>query len=422
MVVDPKFTILILVISLPFTIFFTRISGSTRKESQKLSEQNKKFHQLIIQNVTAFKYLKSTNAIDKIFFHIKVSINAAKKIYLRLAFLSALVNSVREPIVISTILLSIIIQIYFFHASLASLIIVLLLLYRATNEIMQYQSSKQAYLSQIGGLDSVREVLTFLKQNKEVLNNAKVKSSQVFQQSFEFRDISFSYDNQHNILEDISFEITPNRSIAIVGASGSGKTTLLDLLTGLLIPAKGEILIDGQKLDEFNKLAWQSKIGVVNQDPVIFQDTVFNNITLWDARTPENESRCIDALKRAIAYDFIMEKENGLHEQLSDRGMSLSGGQKQRIAIARELYKNSTVLILDEATSALDTETEFLLQENISKLQGKVTMIIVAHRLSTIKNVDNVLVLSKGKVIEFGDYKMLKEQKGSYLNVISNKN
>jgi subfamily B ATP-binding cassette protein MsbA len=197
---------------------------------------------------------------------------------------------------------------------------------------------------------------------------------------------------------------------------------LLDILTGVLIPTGGEVLIDGVKLDATNKLSWQSKIGVVNQDPVIFQDTVFNNVTLWDEKNVENESRCIEALKKAICYEFIMEKEGGLEEQLSDRGMSLSGGQKQRIAIARELYKNSTVLILDEATSALDSETEFLLQENISKLQGKVTLIIVAHRLSTIKNVDNVLVLAKGKVIEFGDYKLLRDQKGSYLNLISNRN
>ncbi|MEP6617175.1 MAG: ABC transporter ATP-binding protein [Ginsengibacter sp.] len=419
-VVDARFTILILAISLPFTFFFTRISGKTRKESVRLSEQNKKFHQLIIQNVTAFKYLKSTNTIGKIFYHIKVSINDAKKIYLRLGFLSALVNSIREPIVISTILLSIIIQIYFFHSTLASLIIVLLLLYRATNEIMQYQSSKQSYLAQIGGLDSVRELLTFLKSNREVLDKSEINSSEIFTESFEFKNVSFSYDDG-KVLENINFRITPKKSIAIVGTSGSGKTTLLDILTGLLLPAEGDVLIDGNKLDASNKLTWQSKIGVVNQDPVIFQDTVFNNVTLWDEHNAANELKCVEALKKAIAFDFIMEKK-GLHEQLSDRGMSLSGGQKQRIAIARELYKNSTVLILDEATSALDTETEFLLQENILKLQGKVTLIIVAHRLSTIKNVDKVLVLSKGKVIEFGDYNLLKETKGSYLNTISNRN
>jgi len=117
-----------------------------------------------------------------------------------------------------------------------------------------------------------------------------------------------------------------------------------------------------------------------------------------------------------------MAKKDGIDEQLSDRGISLSGGQKQRIAIARELYKNSTVLVLDEATSALDTETEFLLQENIQKLQGKVTLILVAHRLSTIKNVDNVFVLSKGKIIESGDYTTLKNLGGSYLNLIANRN
>jgi len=320
-IVDHRFTLLILAISLPFTLFFTRISGRTRKESVRLSEQNKKFHQLIIQNVTAFKYLKSTNAIGKIFYHIKVSINDAKKIYLRLGFLSALVNSIREPIVISTILLSIIIQIYFFHSSLASLIIVLLLLYRATNEIMQYQSSKQSYLAQIGGLDSVRELLTFLKSNKEDLQKDASADKEIFKKSFEFKNVSFSYDNQSAVLENISFEVTPKKSIAIVGSSGSGKTTLLDILTGLLIPASGEVLIDGIKLDEANKLSWQSRIGVVNQDPVIFQDTVFNNVTLWDEKNPENEARCIEALKKAISYDFIMEKEGGLHEPLSDRGM-----------------------------------------------------------------------------------------------------
>jgi len=165
--VNSSFTFLILVITLPFTFIFTKISGKTRVESYKLSEQNKKFHQLIIQNVTAFKYLKSTNALEKIFYHFKISINEAKRIYLRLGFYGALVGSLREPIVICSILLSIIIQIYFFNTPLASLIIVLLLLYRATNEVMQYQSARQGYISQLGGLNSVRELLDFLHLNKD---------------------------------------------------------------------------------------------------------------------------------------------------------------------------------------------------------------------------------------------------------------
>jgi len=184
---------------------------------------------------------------------------------------------------------------------------------------------------------------------------------------------------------------------------------LMNLLAGLLSPKSGQILVDGVDLESVNKQTFQSRIGYITQEPVIFDDSVFNNVTFWDERTPDTEARCKEALEKAAVWNFIEEQPQGLETRLGNNGINLSGGQKQRISIARELYKDIDFLFLDEATSALDSETEKVIQQSIEALKGQVTIVMIAHRLSTVKHADKVIVLKKGRIEAEGAYEELQK-------------
>lgn len=205
-------------------------------------------------------------------------------------------------------------------------------------------------------------------------------------------------------------KIRKNQSIAFVGESGSGKTTIVNLICGLMPPSSGEVLIDGVSLQKLQRSAFQKRIGYITQEPVIFNDSIFNNVTSWAKRTPENEQKCIEALKKAAVYPFVKDQPHSLDTELGNNGINLSGGQKQRISIARELYKDIEILLMDEATSALDSETEKMIQENIDALKGKYTILIVAHRFSTIRNADSIVLMEKGRIIVQGGFEQLFEQ------------
>jgi len=198
--------------------------------------------------------------------------------------------------------------------------------------------------------------------------------------------------------------------VAFVGESGSGKTTLVNVLAGLIQLRSGTLHIDGTNRDELDINTYQRRIGYITQDPVIFSDTIFNNITFWDEPTAENYARFEKAISQASIKDFIEMHPDKENAELANNGVNLSGGQKQRISIARELYKDVDILILDEATSALDSETERSIQENIDSLHGKYTVLIVAHRLSTIKRVDTIVIMNRGAIL----------QKGSFQELLSN--
>jgi subfamily B ATP-binding cassette protein MsbA len=220
------------------------------------------------------------------------------------------------------------------------------------------------------------------------------------------KGINFSYENS-NAINSVDFEILKNSTVAVVGESGSGKTTLVNLIAGLLTVEKGSLLVDNLEIKSFDMPTYQTRIGYITQEPVIFNDSIFNNVTFWDNPSDENILRFETALRTASILDFVESQPDGRNSILGSNGVNISGGQKQRISIARELYKNIDILILDEATSSLDSKTEYEIQENLNALKGKRTVIIVAHRLSTIKNADNIILLDKGCVLATGNFEQL---------------
>lgn len=234
--------------------------------------------------------------------------------------------------------------------------------------------------------------------------------------SVSFRNVSFSYDGERDVLSDINLEVKPGQTVAIVGQSGSGKSTLVDLIPRFWDVQRGEVEVDGINVKDLRIKDLRSLMGNVNQEAILFNDTIYNNIAFGDKNaTPEK----VEAAARiANAHDFIMATEHGYDTMIGDRGCRLSGGQRQRISIARAVLKNPPLLILDEATSALDTESERLVQDALEKLMKDRTTIVIAHRLSTIVNSDLICVLQDGRIAETGTHSQLIDHGGIYRRLV----
>ena len=237
-----------------------------------------------------------------------------------------------------------------------------------------------------------------------------------FNDKIEFRNISFSYDGQREILPNISFEVRKGETVALVGPSGGGKSTLSELIPRFYDPAQGEILVDGRPLTDYDQQSVRDHMGIVSQETILFNDSIRNNIAMG---RPSADQQQIEAAARvANAHDFIMQTESGYDTNIGDRGMKLSGGQRQRLSIARAVLKNPEILILDEATSALDTESEKLVQEALTSLLEGRTSVVIAHRLSTIHNADRIIVIDSGRIAEQGTHAELIAKGGIYAKLI----
>ena len=261
------------------------------------------------------------------------------------------------------------------------------------------------------GAVSAERIFAILDAPVAIEDHKNAGKSVRFEALVEFRGVGFKYEADA-VLTNINFVLQRGKNLALVGKSGSGKSTIADLMLRFYDPNEGTILLDGVDIRTLSQDALRSQIGFVNQDPVIFNDTVLNNITMGNA-LPDMDAVRI-AARNAHALEFIEQMEQGFDTVLGDRGSRLSGGQRQRIAIARALYSNPPILILDEATSALDTESEKAVQEAIAELMKNRTVLVIAHRLSTVRNADEILVLHDGIVAERGTHSELMQQQGVY--------
>ncbi|NQU86352.1 MAG: ABC transporter ATP-binding protein [Mariniphaga sp.] len=269
----------------------------------------------------------------------------------------------------------------------------------------------QALYSVEKGLAAMNRIDYILNAKSDIIEKKDAVSHSSFDSKIEYKNVSFAY-NSSVVIKNITLEINKGKTIALVGQSGGGKTTLVDLLPRFWDVNDGEIQIDGIDIRDMKIKSLRSLIGNVNQEPILFNDTIFNNIAFGVEGASNDE--VIDAAKIANAHDFIMESENGYDTIIGDRGDKLSGGQKQRISIARAILSNPPILILDEATSALDTESEKLVQEALTNLMKNRTSLVIAHRLSTIRNADLICVLHKGKIGEQGTHEELLQLGGQY--------
>lgn len=262
------------------------------------------------------------------------------------------------------------------------------------------------------GIVSAERVFTILDESPKVVSGTTRIDK--FENSISIEDLSFAYE-KNDVLKGVNLKINKNKKIAFVGASGSGKSTMLDMIIRFYDPSAGSIKIDGKDIREISIESYRSLFGIVSQENMLFNDTIYNNIKYGYESAGIDD--IIDAAKRANAYNFITKMPEGFNTKIGDRGMTLSGGERQRVAIARALVRNPEILVFDEATSALDAESEKIVQNAINDSLKDKTAIIVAHRLSTIIDCDTIVVFDKGVVAEVGTHNELVSLNGLYKNL-----
>lgn len=413
--VDWKFAVLISIGGILTNFLFKKIFKETKKLSGKSTVLGNNYQRLLIQFVHNFKYLRATGTSELFAKKLKKTAIDVEMNNKRMGLLGVRVSALREPILIGVVCLVILIQVYYLHGTLSTVLISLLFFYRSLSYLMAMQSSYNNFLTVSGALQNIENFEMELSKGKEVNGNIIVNK---FKDKIEFRNVSFKYDNSDYILKNISLTIQKNQTVAFVGESGSGKTTLVNILSGLLRSTEGELIVGNESINIIDVDSFQKRIGYISQEPVIFNDTIFNNVTFWDDNTVENKHRFYRAMEQASLKIFVEGLNGCENSMLGNNGINLSGGQRQRISIARELYKDIDILILDEATSALDSETEREIQENIDALKGKYTIIVIAHRLSTIKEADMINFMEKGKIVASGNFRELQEKSDRFKKMV----
>lgn len=266
------------------------------------------------------------------------------------------------------------------------------------------------------GIASAERVFTVVDTPSQITSPTSPSVLNKFDHAVEVKNVSFAYEDQL-VLKNINFTLERGKTIALVGPSGGGKSTLADLVPRFYDPTEGEILLDGKNLKDFNLKDLRSLMGIVTQESILFNDTVFNNIAFGVEGATEAD--VMEAAKIANAHEFIEKMEDGYQASIGERGSKLSGGQRQRLSIARAVLKNPPILILDEATSALDSESEHLVQEALTKLMSNRTTLVIAHRLSTIQHADEILVIERGEIVQRGTHTDLSQIEGLYQKLSS---
>jgi subfamily B ATP-binding cassette protein MsbA len=286
------------------------------------------------------------------------------------------------------------------------------LFYQIINPIKALSSAFYNMQKGAAALDRIQELMNVENTITELPDAKPIKE---FNNSIELRNVQFAYGTKE-ILRGINLTIRKGQTIALVGASGAGKSTLADLIPRFHDVSNGEILVDGINIKDYKIYDLRRLIGVVSQEPILFNDTIYNNITLGTGGA--SQERIEEAAKVANAHNFILKKKDGYQTVAGDRGSRLSGGERQRVTIARAVLKNPPILILDEATSSLDTESERIVQDAINLLMQNRTCIVIAHRLSTVQHADEIIVMNQGEIVERGSHKQLMLQDSAYKKLV----
>ena len=410
---------LFVLILLPIAGFLIgRIGRSLKRASTKGQEQNAEILTQIDETLGGLRVVKAFNAEGKLNHRFLQLINATRATFNRINRRYYLAHPVSE--FLGTALIAILL---WFGGTLilgdnssidaATFIYYLVIFYSIINPAKDLSKATYGIRRGLASLERIDKILNTESNIREIENPKQLIE---FQSIIRYENVSFSYQDDRPVLQHIDLDIQKGQTIALVGQSGSGKTTMADLLPRFYDPKQGRITIDGVDIRELKTFDLRALMGNVNQEAILFNDTFYNNISFGVKSATIEEVR--QAARIANADDFIMATPNQYQTTIGDRGSRLSGGQRQRISIARAILKNPPILILDEATSALDAESEKLVQEALENLMKDRTTLVVAHRLSTIRNADLICVLHEGQIVERGTHDELFALNGYYRRLI----
>jgi ATP-binding cassette subfamily C protein len=399
-----------------FLIFiFQPLVRRARKIAREKEKFNKQVAHYINENITGLKTIKTMLVDNQIIALGEGYFKKLKELVVGASFLRIVADSFIQPIGLIFVCVIFAISYKTSNFNFAALAAVIYLIQRMFVYIQQLQSN----------IHSVGEVVPYLRgildyENEVVQNLEKDDGAGHFEfnERLEFKNVNFSYGRNERVLNDVNFSIARGEMVGLIGPSGAGKTTLVDLILRLFESKDGEILLDGKNIDKINLRDWRRHIGYISQDIFLKNDTIAQNIKFYDETIGDKDIE--QAAKMANIYDFIQSCPDGFSTVVGERGVAISAGQRQRIIIARILARQPKFLILDEATSFLDSESEVQIQQVMENLKGKLTVLIIAHRLSTIINVDRLIVLADGKIIEQGKPQKLLADSQSYFYKIYN--
>lgn len=386
----------------------TKIAHETGEE---LSEAMSGLYNAISEHLNGMKTAKSYGVVER---HVEIFRRLAEQV--RHMYTHTVQNQAEVNYwfnIGSVIILSLILYVSFqiLSISTAGVLLLLFLFARAMPKLSNIQQNFQSSINMMPSFSRVMELQKRCEEAAETETERFVKID--IGNGIKFNKVSFSYDGSSPVIKDLDIAIMPGQTTAIVGPSGAGKTTIADLLMGLITPNEGSILLDGKEFSPKSMRAWREQIGYVPQDTFLFHDTLKNNL-LW-AKPDANEEEINRSLGFAAAEEFVLGLPKGTDTILGDRGVLVSGGERQRIALARALLRKPSLLILDEATSSLDSENEKRIQNAIEKLHGHMTILVISHRLSTIRNADVIHVVEEGHLIESGTWdELISRQNGRF--------
>jgi len=379
-----------------------RLSGTTSETIKSLAHH-------LNQNIAGAKTIKSMSLEGQVFQKGMIYFEELKNIRLKWSRYGILLNTFVEPVSLGLVVVIFLTSYRNPDFNIATFVAIIYLVQKMFSFVQSIQG-KFNIVNET--LPLINIIVTYEKEIDKNKEFAEGNKQFIFNRTLEFKNVSFGYAEGQDIVSLLNLYVNKGEMIGLIGPSGAGKTTTVDLLLRLFRPQSGELLIDGVNIDEMDKKSWRNNIGYVSQDIFLLNDTIENNIRFYDdSLSPKDIA---DATKSANIYDFIETLPDKLQTIVGERGIQLSGGQRQRIVLARILARKPSILILDEATSALDNESEHKIQEAIRDLRGKLTIIIVAHRLSTVIHSNRILVLKDGIIAEEGSPQELLNNTKSY--------
>tara|TARA_B100001123_G_scaffold449395_1_gene614588 strand:+ start:89 stop:1849 length:1761 start_codon:yes stop_codon:yes gene_type:complete len=414
LIVNFTVTGIIFILGIPAFYFLRKINLELRDCSIQQSAHSARLQGFIIQAFGYLKYLKSTHSYGSVLSKIVHESKVLGELKYRKAVLDSIANHAFEPFAVLMLCGVLFYSVEIMGQDILEIVFMLYLIKQCLTSLLSIQVNFRKFISSVGSVNVYTRLSKELTEHAESIQREGMNSD--FKSPIRFRDVSFGYDIREPVLKNINLSIPPKGTVAFVGGSGAGKSTLVNLLTGLIKPTTGEILIGDVNYEEINQDSHREEIGYITQETVIFNDSIENNISLWNEEISEEEIK--QASERAHIRAFIEALPESYRTLLGDGGINISGGQRQRIMIARELCKKSSLLVFDEATSALDTHSEKEIQRNIDEFKGEKTIVIIAHRLSTVRNSDLIYVLRDGRIVEEGTYDQLYNLRGEFRSMV----